>query len=85
MIKRAANAWIIEQISPDNPNQIITIVYSDNENLYYHQECSLCELLTDNFPRHMRSKTCGGIVLKIENKGWEKGIPLADTLEKIEY
>lgn len=74
LIKRVSNGWIVKHISENDSDFMMTHVFSDNKNVSHNlsSHSSLLDVLFYSFNIYFQTKRQGGIVMTLEESGWQK-------------
>ena len=72
LIRRVSNGWVVKYISENDPNYLMTYVFSDepHNNYTVSAATSLLDTLFHSFECYFQSKREGGIKMELKEKGW---------------
>ena len=71
VIRRVSNGWLVNFVSPNDENFIMSKVFEDTDDTFnIAAASSLRNLIHECFNSYIQSKRCPGLVISLKEKGW---------------
>ena len=73
VIRRVSNGWLVNFVSPNDENFIMSKVFEDTDNAFsIAAASSLRNLIHECFDSYIQSKRCPGLKISLNERGWSE-------------
>ena len=73
VIRRVSNGWLVNFVSPNDENFIMSKVFEDTDDTFnIAAASSLRNLIHECFDSYIQSKRCPGLTISLNERGWSE-------------